>query len=688
MRLANGIHVVWTVPAIVALLAALSAQAWAEPEVDVEDPAVTSADDDDPPPAAEMADDDGESADEEMAADDGSDAPGRLEAEMPQDEEEPADAAEASPQQTGAPAELPKLGHTLPAPLRAGDESASESDDVPLAAASLKGVRPGYTTREELHALWGEPKRVDKIAGGVRETYAIKSLQFLRVTIIEGVVQSLMMRLDKPAPIETAAKRLDVASVEPVDVADEQGQALGCVYPERGVLFGFTPRVKPPRVFQIVIEPVDAQPFLARAEKRLAGRYTDCQADLKRALELAPDNSRALGLQAELSLRTGAIDVALRSAEKAIELEPKEPEYRLSLAKILAAAGDHQQAIEQARGVVEWGKAPAEAVARAHLVWGDCLAASQERDYTEAIKHHTQAIKLAETLTNSPNALVRRAAKEVLLDAHLAVAHDIGWGRWKQKASVVPKWVARANAAAEDLVSREQGSSELIFRVHERTLAALAGIVEPPDASAAIRGTLEAGKKNFDAATDPTYRAHIAWRMGVALADAVEIEASRHRTDPALALGETALNYFERGEEAGKQLPTYDYLRGRLCYRMGAMYAIDKANHRQGVEWFEQAVPLLESPVPAAAVDCGKQGETFVSIAVSYWDVNKRPEALRLTNQGVKLMEQAASEGLLSKAALAIPYGNLASMYEQMGDAQAARKFSELAARQEETTAK
>jgi len=34
-----------------------------------------------------------------------------------------------------------------------------------------------------------------------------------------------------------------------------------------------------------------------------------------------------------------------------------------------------------------------------------------------------------------------------------------------------------------------------------------------------------------------------------------------------------------------------------------------------------------------------------VSMAVSYWETNNRREALRLTNQGVKLMEQAAGQG-------------------------------------------
>ena len=69
------------------------------------------------------------------------------------------------------------------------------------------------------------------------------------------------------------------------------------------------------------------------------------------------------------------------------------------------------------------------------------MAAAKEHDYTEAIKHHMHAIKLAEPLVSSPQVAVRRAAKEVLVDANLAVAHDVGWGRWQQKAKVVPKWI-------------------------------------------------------------------------------------------------------------------------------------------------------------------------------------------------------------------------------------------------------
>jgi tetratricopeptide (TPR) repeat protein len=187
----------------------------------------------------------------------------------------------------------------------------------------------------------------------------------------------------------------------------------------------------------------------------------------------------------------------------------------------------------------------------------------------------------------------------------------------------------------------------------------------------------------LEQATDTSYRARLAWRLAIALGDAVEIEATRQKLDRALALGNRAMEYFEQGAEAGKQLATRDYLRGRLAYRLGAVFAVQKSEHERAIAWYDRAVPLLETPVPPFAVDGGKQGELFVSMAVSYWETNNRREALRLTNQGVKLMEEAAGHGLLAKPALAVPYSNLASMHEQLGDMQEARRYSELAARYE-----
>ena len=73
-------------------------------------------------------------------------------------------------------------------------------------------------------------------------------------------------------------------------------------------------------------------------------------------------------------------------------------------------------------------------------------------------------------------------------------------------------------------------------------------------------------------------------------------------------------------------------------------------------------------------------------MAVSYWEQTDKHEAVRLTEQGVKLLEQAADDGLLEKTALAIPYGNLASMHQDIGNSRQASTFAELAAKVEKKT--
>jgi tetratricopeptide (TPR) repeat protein len=136
------------------------------------------------------------------------------------------------------------------------------------------------------------------------------------------------------------------------------------------------------------------------------------------------------------------------------------------------------------------------------------------------------------------------------------------------------------------------------------------------------------------------------------------------------------------------RLPIYNYRRGRLCYLTGAVYSIERADHAQAMAWFDRAARLLEKPVPAAAIDAGAQGEAFVSMAVSYWEENSRREALRLTRQGLKLMERAVGDGNLDTASLAIPYGNLASMHEALGEFDEAQKCAELANRYESNAEK
>jgi len=581
-----------------------------------------------------------------------------------------------------APAALPKPPADAE-PLAEAEQTPSKPK-IPLEPASLEGVHPGKTTRDELHERWGVPLESQRVAGGAREAYRLEKLGKVRATIAEDVVVSLALHVERPLPVEEIAGRLNLGAIESVELYDEQGEILGAAYPERGVLLGYMPKTNPPRVFQVVVESIDAQPFLARAESRLKDRYADCLSDVEIALGLAPELADAHRMKAEISLRRGKLQEALESAEKAAHFEPEQPRHLLLLARAFAAAGDYQQAIARVRDVLDNPNTDDLVAAHAWCQSGDYLARSAKRDFGESIKHHQQAIRLAEPLAASKDGLVRAEAKQLLLDAHLAVAYDIGWGKWQQKDRVVPKWIERSAVLADDLMRKERFGPEVRLQVYMGALAALAGASEPPDASKWIDGTRQLGRKIYDGAKDPEYRAHLSWQLGQALSHAVEIETLLQRSDEAFRLGALARSLLDEGQTYAAELPTSDYERGRLCYRVGVIYALERGDHAQAVVWFDRATPLLERPVPAAAIDPGAQGETFVSMGVSYWEQKKREEALRLTSQGLKMMESAVGEGSLEAAALAVPYNNLSAMHEALGDNEQARWCADLATRYEQ----
>jgi hypothetical protein len=123
-----------------------------------------------------------------------------------------------------------------------------------------------------------------------------------------------------------------------------------------------------------------------------------------------------------------------------------------------------------------------------------------------------------------------------------------------------------------------------------------------------------------------------------------------------------------------------EQLVGQLYFQMGAIYAVHKLDHAKAIQWYEKAAPLLTAPRPASELYAPRrEGEMLVSMGVSYWQVGHQAQALELTQTGVGLVEAAVESGVLAKSTLAVPYGNLATMYEQMGENTNAAKYQNLA---------
>ncbi len=570
----------------------------------------------------------------------------------------------------------------------AATQSSKESLQIAADPAIMKGIQPGRTSREELSASWGAPTEITKVSGRVRHIYHVEPFSKVVITFEGDVVQAIVIYLEKPIAPERLAKQLKLTGIVPVSVPDERGQPLGEAYPERGVLFAYAPNLNTPHVQQVVLEEIDQQPFLLRAETRWRDFPAHSLADADFALILDPQSARAHWLRAQSLASLGKFIEALRAAHQACEIEPAKAEFQLTLASVMVDLGDFSQATKHLEEVIASKKAPPIIVARANCLRGNCLTGSVHRNHVLAMQYHQKAIQQAEALSSDRNAIVRRAAKEILVDAHLGVARVIALGRWQQKNKAVPKWLARAKGFADDLVAHEQAGEGVVQRVHESAITTLSAIPREVDSRQWIDATQKLGRKLILKA-EPQTRAILEWRLALALSDSVAIEQAQGRPTEAMHLGEYAVKLLESCGAAGEETPGHDFLAGRLYYRLGAIAAIEQQDHKTALKWYDQAVPLLESPVPSMDfADPARQGDMFVSMAVSYWEVGGRELALRLTKEGVGLIEQAVEEGLAARKVLAVPYGNLATMFTDLGDETQARQYLELAARSERTKQK
>lgn len=593
-------------------------------------------------------------------------------------------AALLPPVPTGAVAPDGSLPVVTP-PVASLPPAGAPTARVEIVPVDFNGVTLGETTVEEMIAAWGKPAERTVEQGTLRCRFVIEPFAGVDVVCLDEKPVSIIVDLGEAFTTEAVTRELQLGDVTPVDVRDETGSLLGLIFPERGVSLRFDDGATERRVTFIGLDLIDARPFVLRAEQRLETDYTAAAADLQTALRLDADNGRALWLKARLLQALGRRRESLEAIESALKHEPKGAEYLLTRAELLAEAGLFTAAEADVSAVIDGTAAAAHLQAQAWRVRGDLFAARPERDYGQALDAHTRAVRLAEPAVADKRLVVRRAAKRTMIEAHLGVAEDIAWGDWQRKETIVPQWLDKAERLAEEWLRQDelpQGMPLMICRRAAGCYVGLQGAGDP--ARWAERLQALAAGPIADAQADPTLRRHQQWECGLGLYDCLQALHTRGDVAEALACGKQAVDLLTAGLEGRDPLPTDAYMFGRLYFRIGSIYAVKQQDHTQAVEWFDRAAPLLERPLPeAAAADRGRQGETLVSMGVSYWAVGKRERAMELTQAGGRYMQAAVEAGSLKTDAMAVPYANLAAMHRRLGDEAAGKKFAEMATRAE-----
>jgi tetratricopeptide (TPR) repeat protein len=570
----------------------------------------------------------------------------------------------------------------------ANDNPAAAS--LPFQPVKFQGITVGKSTKDQLTETWGEPAETMETDEGGVLVYAIEPFQGVEVLVSEaGVVTAIKVTLATALDPKQLAKQLSLEEIDPVTVDDSEGQPLGQAFPERGVLFMFDDTLadalvdegtRSPSVSQVAIQPLDSRAFALRAENRLHGPYEKNISDLQTAIALDPNYGHSHWLLSEVYLATGQADSADAEAAAACDIEPRNAAYQLRRGQTLAVLGEYDEAVHRIRAVLDRKDLTPIVHAQGLYEMARLASLGDVQIASKAIPFHTRAIELADSIATGSDRKERCAAKQLMVEAHMSVAEEIARQAFNQKVESISLWIGRASGLAEEYIEYDGGSVELRLLVAQRALAALASFKPTLDPSPWVAEAEEAAGTLLAHHDDELWQQRIKWELGIAYHNAMRVEHSRRQTIAALGYGQKAIEHLAQGAVSRQAVHSSEQLVGHLYFHMGAVHAVHQQDHAKAVQWYDKATPLLNGPRPVSELYAPRrEGEMLVSIGVTYWQLGQQSRALEVTQSGANLIELAVEDGILAKSALAVPYSNLATMYQQMGENTNAAKYTELA---------
>jgi tetratricopeptide (TPR) repeat protein len=597
----------------------------------------------------------------------------------------PETTSEATPQPEANPAELPVAAADRPLKTTVTAPVAATPDEMPTLSidpASFRGVHPGKTTADELRAGWGDGEPFTREDGTHGLYWKIEPFERIEITLDADVVTAIRIKLAEPVAVVDLAKQLEISDLRTVSILDEEGVSIGEVFPERGVIFSVKPGTQ--SATAVMIEPLDAESFVLRAEGEIDVCSAFAVADLQYAVEIDPRHLRAHRLLMVLMCDQGKWQQALQLAEAAELIDPSDIWTKMKHARILLSLDRPAEA----RALVETVKAvpnsPPLVTAQVERLLGRIELAGPTPDHQRAVEHFAESIRRSSALLTKPSPAVQQAAREIMLDAHLGTAEAIALGTWQQKSRVIPKWMSRAEAVVAECTADTSVQQTLELQLCRGALAVAAGSAESIEPLPWVKRLLEVRDRMGESVKDPWRRREIDWDVGLGLLDALAAAQLRGDASDMLDNGTLTAAYLERGSEHRELTDEERKNVGDLLFRIGIMHSLQRGDHATAVTWFDRVIPLWDgNPMVERDREAGQLGESYVSMAISYWQVDRRDDALALSRRGVDMMVAAVDAKQLEERALAVAYGNLSTMYAEQGDDTKSQTYAEMASRAE-----
>ena len=572
------------------------------------------------------------------------------------------------------------------APLNAPiAEAPDETPTLAIDPASFRGAYPGKTTRADIDNEWGTGVAIPRDDGTECFFWEIEPFDRVAVTFRDGVVTAIQIKLAKPVPSSELAKQLEIADLRTVAILDDSGAAIGQVFPERGVMFSLETGTT--SATAVLLESLDPDSFVLRAESEMKSSAAYAVADLEYAIEIDPTHLRAHRLLLALMCDEGRWQTALQLANTAEELGPGDAWTGLKRAEVLLKLDRPKEAQSAIDELIERQDVSSLLASQAGRLRGRIELGKVSPDYEQTVDLFTEAIRKATPLAESRSENVRSVAQQVLLDAHLGTAQAIAQGTWQQKNRVIPKWISRANSIVEKIDTEDPSRDRLELDLTCGVLAVAAGSANAIEAVPWVKRLLAIREQMNDSVTDPWRRRQIDWQVGCGLNDALEAARKRGDAEDMLDNATLTVAYLERGAEHRELTATERRDVGDLMFQIGIMHSLRNSDHATAVTWFDKTIPLWnQNEQVVRDSELGRVGESFISMAISYWQVERRDDAIDLSRTGVDFMVEAVDRQKLDEQSLSVAYGNLATMYAEQGDTDKSQAYAEMATRVESTS--
>jgi len=565
------------------------------------------------------------------------------------------------------------------------DETKDNTATTPFVfkGSRFQGVMPGVTPNSKIAELLGEPRAKIETGGRVVNVYAIEPYDRVGIVLRGDVADSIHLHYKQPLNLKQATSELGLDSTTAVTQTTSAPHEFLLTWPDEGISLHFQRSDGVDLVSRVAFTTAQPDAFLLRGLNRQWRDYHGALHDARAVQSLDPRREEAYRLEAQVTLRMGQPVVAKKVIAEALTVTSATIDLLLLQVQVATTANELDGLMLQIRAIRNDVQLSSLTRAKAAFAMGQINTKQSAPNYKQALDFHSEANQRARGLLKSSELAEQFSALELMVNTHLAIAHDITYGDYtaEEKNKAVPKWIELSWKFTTHLLANNYHDQALGLDVCRSSLKLLKKLGESgPLEVWEDRITQQAANILQLKGASTEFLDHMRWQQAMALYHATIIARQGKDGNRVQQLGLTGYQLYRKSLTATTKTNHWDSTPTKaamigLCYTLGSVEAIDNLDHVKAIQWYDQILQYLDSPsiqeftaqhATQQSTDLGWHGERLVSMGLSYWSTGNKTQGLRLTQQGIAWIETAVRDHGFPKHHLKIPYSNLAVMTKSL----------------------